>query len=127
MLGKLSFTDKIVSKRLGIDQETVSGVTGFFVKELDAEFRKADHAFIYVRGLGTFTLVLGAIETRLKTIIGRYWLMRNDPEVLKCNKNLLGLRRLCFELFALRRTIKDKRKEIKLVKDERKAINDNKG
>jgi hypothetical protein len=125
MLGKFAFTNKLVAKRLNVDEALVSSVTGFFVKELDTELRECNYPFIYVRGLGTFTLVVGAIETRLKTVIKKYWEMRQSPEILKSDKNFVGLQRVICELFTIRRVIKTRRKEMKLLKDARKTATNN--
>lgn len=125
MLGKFAFTNKIVAKRLGLDESLVGSVTGFFVQELDQELRRAEHPFIYVRGLGTLTLVVGAIQTRLRTVIKKYWTMRKSPDILKSDKNFVGLQRVISELFTLRRIIKTRRREMKLIKDARKIATNN--
>lgn len=125
MLGKFAFTNKIVAKRLNMDEALVGSVTNFFVKELDRELRECNYPFIYVRGLGTFTLVVGAIETRLRTVLKKYQEMRQNPEILKSDKNFVGLQKLIYELFTIRRIIKTRRKEMKLLKDARKTATNN--
>lgn len=125
MLGKFVFTNKTVAKRLNVDENLVASVTNFFVQELDQELRRARHPFIYIRGLGTFTLVVGAIETRLRTVLKKYQEMRQNPGILKSDKNFVGLQRLICELFTIRRVIKTRRKEMKLLKDARKIATNN--
>lgn len=125
MLGKFAFTNKLVAKRLNMDEALVGSVTNFFVKELDRELRECNYPFIYVRGLGTFTLVVGAIETRLRTLLRKYKEMRLTPEILKTDKNYVGLQRVIYELFTIRRVIRSRRKEMKLLKDERKTTTNN--
>jgi hypothetical protein len=125
MLGRFVDINRIVARRLKMDESLVGSVTSFFVKELNTELKECNHPFIYVRGLGTFTLVVGAIETRLRTLIRKYWVMRNDPAILKSDKNFVGLHRVICELFTIRRVIKTRRYEMKLLKDARKTATNN--
>jgi len=127
MLGKPQFTNKIVSEKLDIPEETVSSVVTFFFDELYQEMGRARYPFIYVRDLGTFTLVIASIESHIK----RYWRARRNMLKMgtpwKYENKLLALRRELFILFEMRRLIKNQRNEIKKLRNERKASDDNKG
>jgi len=127
MLGRFSNTNEIVARKLGIKEERVSKVMSFFVEELNQELKSCQHPFVYVRGLGTFTLVVSAIETRLRNTIHVYRHAKKDPPSRKSEENLLSLRKTIFELFTIRRLIKNKRKELKTLRNARKAEHDSAG
>lgn len=127
MLGKLAFTNKIVAKNLGIKEERVSGVMSFFVDELNKELMSCNHPFVYVRGLGTFTLALAPIESKIRRMIGHYKKVQKGIGIRNTEKSLVDLRRTIEELFVIRRLLKDKRKEIKKLRDDRKAEGNSKG
>lgn len=127
MLGKLAFTNKIVAKHLGQDEARVTKVMDFFVRELNAELMRVDHAFVYVRGLGTFGLSLKPIETRIRHMWTAYRkALRGETAVRQSGirnteKSCLALRQTLFELFAIRRLLKTKRRELKTLRDDRKV------
>lgn len=127
MLGKPVFTNKIVAKNLGIDEKKVTDVMDFFFSELGKEIRECNHPFIYVRGLGTFTLKTSTIESRLRVNITRYRTLRKKrPEergrgTATSQAFLDGARKEIFELFRIRRLIKGRRKENQKIKDAKKA------
>ena len=116
MLGKLAFTNKIVAKNLGVPEERVTGVMNFFTEELNKELQSCAHTFVYVKGLGTFSLALRPIENKIKRFIKYYRNTRAGKGIRNTEKSLLDLRRILFELFALRRQLKSTRKELKILK-----------
>lgn len=118
MLGKFTFTNKIVAKNLNIDEDRINRVTSFFIQELNRELMGAEHPFVYVRGLGTFTLCLKPIENRLRWYLVKRKEILEESKIRNCENNLLGLRRCMFELFHIRRVLKAKKKERKRIKDE---------
>lgn len=130
MLGRLSFVNRIVSKNLGLDENKVSDVNNFVFQELEAEMRQCQHPFIYVRGLGTFTLKVKTIERVLTKKIREYRTTRN-----RTGKNIRGTwedmtasrRESILELFRMRRLIKGRLTENKKLRNAGKSNDDFKG
>lgn len=121
MLGKPVFTNKIVAKKLNVDEKKVAGVVEFMFAELATEIRECNHPFIYVKGLGTFTLKVSTIEKRLRANIKRYRALRDrGMEGKDWGPSLAGTRKELFELFRIRRLIKQRRAENAKIKNERK-------
>lgn len=127
MLGRFAFINPVVAKRLNLPESKVASVTNFFITELDQELRAAQHPYIYVRGLGTFTLVLGAIETRLRYFIRRLRELKKESDVWKSEKKVIALQQMISELFPMRRLLKDRRREIKELKNARASRTNHKG
>ena len=117
MLGKLAFTNKIVAKNLGMPEERVAKVMTFFAENLNKELLSCEHTFVYVMGLGTFTMVLRPIENKIRRMYRHYQNTKVGKGIRNSEESLLDLRRVLFELFALRRKLKGTRKELKILKD----------
>lgn len=127
MLGKLAFTNKIVAKNLGQKEERVTRVMSFFTEELNKELASCEHPFVYIKGLGTFTLSLGPIERKLRRMVGHYKKALSGKTPKGYAGEVGAIKRTLFELFAMRRLLKNKRKEIKILKDAGKASRNSKG
>lgn len=123
MLGKLAFTNKIVAKNLGVNEDRVAKVMDFFTQDLNRELVACEHPFIYVRGLGTFTLALGPINSKLRRSIWQYKKVRRG-EARKNEENSVALQELITELFRIRRLLKTRKKEIQQLRHERKVNDD---
>jgi nucleoid DNA-binding protein len=121
MLGKPAFSNKIVAKNLGIDEAKVKKVTEFFYKELDAELKKCEEPFIYVKGLGTFVLNQKKIE---KAIVQFRKTKYNSKQSLAGPAGQATIREGIFELFRIRRVIKNKLKENQQLKNDLKTLDD---
>ena len=129
MLGKPVLTNKIVAKRLNLEESKVSSVMDFFFKELNREVLECKHPYLYVKGLGTFTLCLKPVETRIKKM---HWAINGHKSALKqgagpANRQSMldGARREMFDLFSIRRMIKERKKLNRKLRDA-KALDDNK-
>lgn len=122
MLGKPVFTNKIVAKNLGIDESRVTKVTGFFYREFNQELKNCEHPFVFVRGLGTFAMNPKTIDGMIKSYLSRkkYNKGRNYDNGDTVKKGL-------FELFRIRRIIKNQLKENKRLKNVGKTIHDCEG
>lgn len=127
MLGKLAFTNKIVAKNLGQKEERVTRVMTFFTEELNKELASCEHPFVYVKGLGTFTLSLGPIERKLRKMLGYYRRAMRGESPRSYIGEVAALKKTIFELFSIRRLLKTKRKEIKILRDAGKASRNSKG
>lgn len=122
MLGKPAFTNKIVAKNLGVPEERVTKVTGFFYKELLEELKKREHPFIFVRGLGTFAMNPKTIDSMLR----KFWMYRKDKQN-RLTATQMKMKESMFELFRIRRLIKNKLKENKELSNAVKIVDDTKG
>lgn len=119
MLGKFAFTNKTVAKNLGVPEDRVNRVMGFYIKELENEMLKCERPYIYIRKLGTFGLNQITIERRLRDmILSLRGHVKNKDIVAyaKRDKTIAALRQEIFTLFAIRRTIlKRKRANYKII------------
>jgi len=111
MLGKFAFTNKRVSEKLNINEEKVALVMEFFSTELNREMVECNHAFLFVRGLGTFGMSLMTIEKRLKTMIKLYIASDKNTKFAK------GYRNEVFNLLRMRKIVSDRREENKQLRD----------
>ena len=121
MLGKPAFSNKIVAKNLGIDEAKVKRVTEFFYKELDAELKKCEDPFIYVKDLGTFALNQKKIE---KSIVQFRKTKYGNKKCVAGPAGQATIREGIFELFRIRRVIKNKLKENQQLKNDLKTLDD---
>lgn len=129
MLGKVTFTNKIVAKNLGLDEKEVGGVMGFYFKELEKELTECNHPYIFVKGLGTFGLYQTTIDRRLRIMISQlrgHIKSRGVKEYKRREEVIAGLTREIGEFFKIRRVIKQRYKTNKNLKDA-KALDDNQG
>lgn len=131
MLGRVTFTNKLVAKKLNIDESKVASVTDFFYKEFENELKECRYPYIYVKDLGTFGLHIKAIERR---IIFLRLCIKNEKDreargvvYSKREKMILGMRREIFYMFGVRRMLKNRIKENRQLRKNGKNLNDNKG
>ena len=124
MLGKPVFTNKIVAKNLGIKEEKVKSVTDFFFKELHKEIKECNHPFIYIKGLGTFALMLSKLKRTLKYYVPK---VRGSNGVPPMKKGKEAMTAEIFEWFRILRMLKNQYKHNKNVGIAAKTGNDSKG
>lgn len=130
MLGRTALTNKLVSKKLGIEEQKVESVVNFVFKELETEMKEMKNPTIYLRGLGTFGISPGSVDRRiiflLKVIRKQEKAEANGHVYNKRAKMLLGMRREIFRLFEVRRLLKKRKAENKALTNG-KNTNDTKG
>lgn len=122
MLGKIAFTNKIVAKNLSMPEDRVNQVMSFFITELKDEIGRAQHPFIYVRGLGTFAMNLKPVENKLRRFIRYYSNTKKGKGIRNNEKSLLALRQTIFDLYRIRRLIKAKQAELKGLKKDKHVL-----
>lgn len=113
MIGRATLINKLVAKKLGVDEKRVAKVSDFFWKELTSKLSEADEPHVYVRNLGTFTLKLKNIETRIRKYIRYYKLVKSNPEKYGKRGPELPkeIKKEIYNLLKIRRMIKNNRKE----------------
>ncbi len=92
-------------------EEDVKSVTDFFFKELNREIKECNHPFIYVKGLGTYALLVGKLKGTLKLYLGYLREKSINP------KRKETLTAEIFELFRMRRMLRNQYKENKELKN----------
>ena len=132
MIGRVELTNKLTSRKLGIEEKKVESVMTFFYKELSEELIQCKYPHIYVRDLGTYTLKLRAVESRIKGLIYARKRLRWKLSVKKIPKFLaekydMGLVKEIFNLFRMRRMIKQNKQQRKTLRDVPKIVDDIKG
>ncbi len=123
MLGRVKLTNTLVSKSLQKDEKVVEAVMDFFYRELHAELRECNSPHVFVRDLGTFTLKINSVNTRLKKLWYLRKIAEENPNLSRRLKDrfINGMTREMFNLFRIRRMLKDYRKEYKELKNETKS------
>ena len=121
MLGRTALTNKLVSKQLGIEERKVESVVNFLFKELQDEMCKMEDPYIYVKGLGTFGVNLKVVERRIialiKCIRTQEEYERRGIIYNKRAKMIAGMKVEIFRLFEVRRMVKKRRLENKMLKN----------
>jgi len=126
MLGRVELINKLVAKNLAIPEKEVSDVMDFFYKELSNEFQECNHPYIYVRGLGTFSLKMKSLHNRIYRLIRTRRAFRNNPLIKFRVNAFAAVTKELFKLFEIRRTFVKRIRANKKLKNG-KNINDNKG
>lgn len=127
MLGKLVFINRLVARDLKIEESRVASATEFFFRELGREIKECNYPYLYVKGLGTFGLKVGTLEKRIRVSLKTVRKPRADG---RFEKQRLGKERELFELFRIRRLIKNQLKSNKKKRNEKRAgiiVDDSKG
>lgn len=120
MLGRISLTNKIVSKQLSIDEKVVASVTDFIFKELNEELVRMEEPTVYVRGLGTFGINNRAVENRIlfliKCIRSQEQQEREGRFYNKRDSMIRGMKNEISRLFKIRRMLRNRKEELKSLK-----------
>ena len=126
MLGKVEFTNKIVSKNLGREEKEVASVMNFFFKELSLEFKECKNPYVYVKDLGTFGVNANSVGKRLKTLLNkrRWYLQNTSMSETGFELPIKYITAEIFELFRVRRMVKTRNKENQKLRREGKIKND---
>ena len=129
MIGRVELTNKLASRKLGIEEKKVESVMTFFYKELSEELTECRYPHIYVRDFGTFTMRLKPVENRIKSLLylrrKLKWKlsMKQIPKFL-AEKYDMGIVREIFNLFRIRRMIKENKKQYKALRNAGKIVYD---
>lgn len=125
MLGRVELTNKLVASKSKIDEKDVTSVMNFFYTELREVIEGCKHPYVYVRGLGTFSIKRAALNKRLFRLYRAKQARGKDPQGGQL-KALETIRTEMFTLFDVRRMLKNRVKINKKLKEDGKVIRDNK-
>lgn len=128
MLGRVTFTNKLVSKSLNLDERLVDSVMDFCYKEWAKEFNECKHPYLYIQGLGTYGINLAKINSRIVFLLGVIRRERDKESRGVFYKNratmIEGIRKEIFNLFEIRRNVRAlKRNNTKLRRNGKALIN----
>lgn len=128
MLGRVTFTNKLVAKNLNLDERLVDSVMDFCYKEWAKEFSECKHPYLYIQGLGTYGINLAKVNNRIVFLLGVIRRERDKESRGMFYKNrarmIENIRGEIFRLFEIRREVRAlKRNNTKLRRNGKALIN----
>lgn len=102
MSGRIDLVNKQVSKKLKIDESRVKAINEFYYKEFARQFKEAKNPYIYITGLGTFTLQFKRIYKVLIFYISRWRYYKSIKDKSEVDiKKLNAVRNEALEIFRI--------------------------